>query len=176
MRALLLLCVCGWAAHLAAADQPKTAPALPAVSAYAPIRILLDGAKTAADCQFPADTLRHELETFHFPPGWTLGIVCNPVRWEELLLKIDPPRTHTAFTKLSIRTTVFNGTIFQDFPASYRLTIAHELAHIHCQCADEARANSIAADLMKQADNERRAAATRKTNAAVVADSAAGAP
>jgi hypothetical protein len=117
---LAMACAALWISQLAAADKP--AAIAPQVSPSAPIRIVLDGARTTSDCKFQADALKQELKSFHYPPGWTLGIACNEVRWQTLLLKIHPPATDAAFTKLSIRTTVFNGApFFGSFPATTAL-------------------------------------------------------
>jgi hypothetical protein len=45
---------------------------------------------------------------------------------------------------------VLNGAIFHEFPPRYRHIMAHELAHIQCNCADESYADSLADKLEKK--------------------------
>jgi hypothetical protein len=92
-----------------------------------------------------------------FPDGWTLGIVCNPVAWQKILRIADPPRTNRAFSNLILRSTALNSAIFRDSRSGYRHTLAHELGHALCQCADEARAEQFA---MKHDGAERAIATT----------------
>lgn len=93
--------------------------------------------------------LRDELRTLAYPPGWTLAIMCTPVRWEALLRSADIRNTSAAFTRISERITVFNGAIFREFPPRYRHIMAHELAHIQCDCRDEVAADKLAGKLEK---------------------------
>jgi hypothetical protein len=115
-----------------------------------PIHIVLDGARKPGDCLLEGEAVRKEVQTLPFPPGWKIAIMCTPVRWATLIEQVNPPRTHTAFTSLNQRITVLNGAIFHDFPLRYRHTMAHELAHIQCECTDEGYAEKLADELEKE--------------------------
>lgn len=111
------------------------------------VRILVYGVDDIAKCAGPIKALQAELQRMPYPDGWTIGIVCNPVAWESLLRIADPPPTRTAFTNFIKHTTVINAAIFHDMRSSYRHTLAHELAHIDCQCADERKVEHMARKL-----------------------------
>ena len=110
----------------------------------AKVRILIYGAETLSECAGPMKALQAELPTLHFPDGWTLGIVCNPMAWQKILHIADPPRTNRAFSNLILRSTVLNSAIFRGSRSEYRHTLAHELGHAHCRCKDEAQAEPVA--------------------------------
>ena len=129
-----------------AADKSTTTPE-PRVSPEAPIRIVLDGTRHPGDCVKEGKQLQAELQTLRYPPGWTLAIMCTPVRWDSILREADVRNTDAAFTRISERITIFNGDIFREFPPNYRHIMAHELAHITCNCADEGRTEKIAHEL-----------------------------
>jgi hypothetical protein len=113
-------------------------------SAAGEIRVLVYGVDTVEQCAAPVKALQAEMQTMRFPQGWTLGIVCTPVAWEEILKIADPPRTNRAFSNLIRRSTVLNSAIFRDSRALYRHTLAHELGHAMCDCNDEHKAESYA--------------------------------
>jgi len=121
----------------------------PRVSPYAPIRIVLDGERRPGECVPEGKRLQAELETLHYPAGWTLAIMCTAVRWDSILREADVRNTHVAFTRISERITVFNSNIFHDFPQNYRHIVAHELGHINCNCADEGKAEELAHEMEK---------------------------
>lgn len=135
--ALLLLC----AAAAFAADA----------AAYSGPRILVYGVNDLAKCSGPIKALQAELQSMSYPDGWTIGLVCNPIAWERLLRIADPPPTHTAFTNFIKHSTVINAAIFHEPRSSYRHTLAHELAHVTCQCADEHKADQLARQLERVA-------------------------
>ena len=140
------------------AASVKSAVPAPSPAPPQPIHIVLDGARKAGDCVTEGSIVQHEVQTLPFPPGWTIAIMCTPVRWETLLQQADPGKTHAAFTRLGERITVLNGDIFHDFPLRYRHIMAHELGHIQCGCADEARAEKLAEQLEKGSSPPARAA------------------
>lgn len=113
-----------------------------------PIHIILDGAKPG-ECQFELSSLQKELRDLHFPAGWTIAVMCNPVRWKMAVQHSDATGSSAAYTGLRKRMTVVNGAIFREFPARYRQILAHELAHIVCNCSDEDRADKLARALEK---------------------------
>jgi len=124
--------------------QQETSAALARVSPFAPIRIVLDGARKIGDCVAERKLLQGELANLPFPPGWTLAIMCTPVRWATIFQQVSPPYTRDAFTRISERITVFNGAVFREFPSRHRHIMAHELAHVRCGCADENQVEGLA--------------------------------
>jgi hypothetical protein len=163
LRSRILLCACllvlpAFAELSAVADVLITTGA-PSLSAKAPklrepIHIVLDGAQKPSDCMTEGRIVQNEMQTLPFPPGWTVAIMCTPVRWQTILQQADSPPTQTAFTSFSQRLTILNGAIFRGFPATYRHTLAHELAHVQCQCKDEARAERLAKELEKKSSTK----------------------
>src|ERR1043165_7687006 len=103
MRAALALAGVVFSFAVASVAQQSAAPR---VSPFAPIRILLDGARKPGDCASEGKLLQAELADLRFPPGWTLAIMCTAVRWETVLQQVNPPYTHDAFTRRSARITV----------------------------------------------------------------------
>ena len=112
------------------------------------------GVKRVQDCGRPVSTLSVELRTLHFPAGWTIAIACTPVAWNESLRLAEYPPTNSAFTSLRARITVLNAVIFARLRSEYRRSIAHELAHILCNCANEVRVEEIARRLEREASVE----------------------
>jgi hypothetical protein len=108
------------------------------------IRTLVYGADTVAHCAAPVKALQRELPALQFPDGWTLGIVCNPIAWAEILQIADPPRTSSAFSNLIRHSTVLNAAIFRAPRAIYHHTLAHELGHATCNCSSEKTAEEFA--------------------------------
>ncbi len=139
MRTLLrtLACLLLCTAAVFAADAP----------APAGVRILVYGVDDLAKCAEPIKALQAELQTLHYPDGWTIGIVCNPLAWESLLRIANPPPTRTAFSNFIRRSTVVNAAIFREQHSFYRHTLAHELAHVICLCGDEYKAEQMARKL-----------------------------
>ncbi len=117
--------------------------------APAKVRILVYGVDSVAKCAGPIKALQDELQTLRYPDGWTIGIVCNPLAWDMLLRIADPPPTRTAFSNFIKHSTVLNAAIFRESRFSYRHTLAHELAHVTCQCADERKAEQLARKLQR---------------------------
>jgi hypothetical protein len=135
LRSLALLLLCSAAAFGADLAAPSH------------VRILVYGVDDVAKCAGPVKALQAELQTLPYPEGWTIGIVCNPLAWESLLRIADPPPTRTAFTNFIKHSTVINAAIFHEVRSSYRHTLAHELAHVTCQCADERKVDQMARKL-----------------------------
>jgi len=111
------------------------------------VSIFLDGARHAGDCKLEESLLLTELHQLHFPAGWRIAIVCTSLRWQQILQQRDLHYNTRGFTNLKSQLTVLDGVIFREFPSNYRHIIAHELAHIQCQCRDETMAERIARDL-----------------------------
>jgi len=111
------------------------------------VRILVYGVDRVAQCAQPVKELQAELQTLAYPDGWTIGVVCTPVAWESLLKIADPPPTQAAFTNFIRHSTVVNAAIFRLRRSQYRHTLAHELAHVVCQCKDENTAEQMARSL-----------------------------
>jgi hypothetical protein len=111
------------------------------------VQIVLDGADNRGDCKQDGTLLFAELHLFHFPPGWRVAIVCNPLRWNQIVQQRDLDYRTRAFTNLDSRLTVLNVAIFHEFPSNYRHIIAHELSHVQCRCGDEKVAERIAGEL-----------------------------
>ncbi len=124
------------------------APLLLLASAHAQtthgVRVLVYGARKIADCAAPLKALDAELPTLPFPDDWTIGIVCSAVAWEQIVHIADPPPTDTAFSNLVKRSTVVNADIFRRPRSEYHHTLAHELGHAQCRCADEWKAERFA--------------------------------
>jgi hypothetical protein len=139
--------------ELKAPAADATVPAVlspPTAAKPAPIHIVLDGTRKPGDCKAEGLAVQQELQTLPFPPGWTIAIMCTPVRWDVILREADIRNTHAAaFTRPKERITILNAAIFHDFPLNYRHIMAHELAHIRCGCADEAVAEKLAFELEK---------------------------
>src|SRR3954463_649804 len=137
-----------------AAQEPVPGAALPLAPAVA-TRIQLTphinllGVKQVRDCAIPLDRLKAELQTLAYPVEWVILIGCTPLAWENAWRRAGQPPTRTGFTSLQARVTVLNGAIFRGLQAEYRHTIAHELAHIRCACADDRRAEHGAARLLR---------------------------
>ncbi len=108
------------------------------------VRVLVYGARKIGDCAAPIRALQAELPTLPFPDGWTIGVVCNAVAWDQILHIADPPPTDTAFSNLIKRSTVVNAAIFRQSRAQYHHTLAHELGHAECNCASEWKAERFA--------------------------------
>lgn len=134
--------------------------------------IVLDGAHKPADCAVERDLVQKELQTLQFPPGWTLVIACTQLRWDALFHQLHPPYTRFAFTGLADRVTVLNGAMFHEFPPNYRHVIAHELAHVKCNCSDEQKAEELAFRLEKNGTAETHVSAKPVAAPAIVADAA----
>jgi hypothetical protein len=149
MRQLLCSCavMCLFCISIAAQN---TAPTTSSTTAHVePIHIILDGAHKPGECMVEGRAVDREVRELQYPAGWTVAIMCTPVRWEEILQQVNPPRTDAAFTRISQRITVVNGAIFHEFPSHARHILAHELAHIQCNCADEYRVEKLAFTLEK---------------------------
>lgn len=116
-----------------------------AQTAHGRVRILVYGARTVGECAAPVKALQAELATLQFPAGWTMGIVCNPLAWEQILRIADPPQTDSAFSNLLRHSTVLNAAIFSGSRRMYRHTLVHELGHAICMCGSEQRAEDFAA-------------------------------
>ena len=108
------------------------------------------GVKRVEDCRPQIASLSTELQTLHFPKGWTIAVACTVVAWNESLRLAGYPPSDTAFTSLHARITVLNGAIFSRFQSEYRRTISHELGHIFCQCTNEVRAEAMALRLERE--------------------------
>jgi hypothetical protein len=136
------------------AESTEAVPAGSTIAAKAakpqPIKIVLDGARKSGDCMVEGRAVQQAVQTLRFPAGWTIAIMCTPVRWEQLIQQVNPPRTHAGFTRISERITVLNGAIFHEFPPKYRHILAHELGHIQCGgCNDEGYVEKLAFQLEK---------------------------
>lgn len=118
------------------------------------VQIVLDGADNKGDCKQDGALLFAELQLFHFPPGWRVAIVCNPLRWNQIIQQRDLDYRTRAFTNLQSQLTVLNVAIFHEFPSNYRHIIAHELSHVQCRCRDEKVAERIAGELEYAAKHE----------------------
>jgi hypothetical protein len=114
------------------------------------LRLRLAGTRKAADCERILRSLQEELLVLHYPSGWTIEVSCTTVAWQIAWRKAGAPPTTTAFTQPGNRITVLNGEIFRMSAGKYRKIIAHELAHIRCQCNGEYAADKIALQLMHQ--------------------------
>lgn len=138
------------------------------------VRIVLDGAHGAKDCKEEGALLFGELHLLRYPAGWRVAIICNSVRWEQIIQQRDLDHRTRAFTNLESQLTVLNGDIFHEFPSNYRRIIAHELGHVRCRCRDEKVAEKVASELERGAfelergarEAERVAEAARKVLAA----------
>jgi hypothetical protein len=108
------------------------------------------GVRQVQECATLIKALSAELQTLHFPRGWTIAIACTPVAWNESLRLAEYPPTASAFTSLRTRITVLNGAIFSGLRTEYRSSIAHELGHIICDCANEVRAGVAARRLERE--------------------------
>ena len=88
-----------------------------------------------------------EIARVPFPPGWTVVVACNDVRWFLLQRKGDAQDTQHAFTNLKGQITVVRGAIFLPVIAvrpAHRVLL-HEIGHIQCLCGDEWKAEAWAA-------------------------------
>jgi hypothetical protein len=108
------------------------------------VRLMIYGADSVSQCAAPVKALQTELQTLPYPDGWTIGVVCNAVAWEEIVRIANPPQTSTAFSNLIRRSTVLNAAIFREPRSKYRHTLAHELGHANCNCKDEDKAEEFA--------------------------------
>jgi len=82
-----------------------------------------------------------------FPQGWAVLVACNEVQWVMLQRKADAQATRYAFTNVKGRITVVRGAIFLRGVAERNAhrVLLHEIGHIRCDCADEAKAEAWAA-------------------------------
>jgi hypothetical protein len=152
-------CISALLVALAAASAGEESSARPA-AVLAPHIILL-GVKEVRACAVPLERLKAELEMLTFPSDWVVMIACTPIAWDNAWRRAGQPNTKSAFTSFQARVTVLNGAMFRELRAEYRQSIAHELAHIRCKCADEGRVEQVAAWLLRPPKR-------RATNAAVL--------
>jgi hypothetical protein len=122
-----------------AASQPESA-----------LYIKAFGVKRVGDCRRQIAMLSAELQSLHFPKGWTIAVACTAVAWTESLRLAGYPPSDSAFTSLHAQITVLNGAVFSRLQSEYRRTIAHELGHIACHCTNEVRADAMALRLERQ--------------------------
>jgi hypothetical protein len=91
---------------------------------------------------------------FPHPSIWTYVIACDDNQWENVLLHIgvQPSMLTYAATIRGRQVTYFRGSTFlhPDLPGSEsRHVIAHELAHIYLNSADDAKVDALAHQWMK---------------------------
>lgn len=130
-----------------------------------------------SDCSGAVAAVRQSLEEFDIPParrlsltvsrGFSWVVICDERAWFRLKAQPEYRRvaTRTGMTDFPNHVVYLNG--FGRSPAELRETVAHEIGHQICGCADESvaeqnrmRLEDQARRLARQAEQARVAAAT----------------
>jgi hypothetical protein len=100
-------------------------------------------------CDLLAGPVEAELTKLDAPADWT-WVILNGKDWRRATRMFKTERnTSAAFTVFEVRTTFFSGDYLQRRrPVVPTEVIAHELAHILCNCRSEMKARRIGSNLM----------------------------
>jgi hypothetical protein len=104
---------------------------------------------SAKSCELLAEPVEAALKELDAPADWT-WVILNGKDWRRATRMFKTEKNTTAaFTVFEVRTTFFSADYLQRRrPLVPTEVIAHELAHILCNCRNEMKARKVGSNLM----------------------------